>query len=835
MQKTLYIPIDTTLNYEFECPLLVKKYDTLKFKFAIFSLGILQDLNGQTVDLILYKKDGTTIQKTITNTTLNIATIILDKNASACIGEVLGEIVITDAGGQVTSNIFKFNVSNSLTEDIEIKSKDDITTIEDMRALIATYKNEISAIGESTQAVEALNNITTYIDTNLSELTSKNAAAVKNVTDLKKENDRADTNIPGLTNLNDTAEEKLQEFREFDTSNIVTTLRDHGSQLNDKASKNEVNYLATEKANQKDLDTANNNIIKSLNLIDNLNDNKLDKNDITTNIYKFIGVLATPDLVPSDYLGANGDTYYIASTNTNYAWNGTGWRDIGNYFLSDGSISTSKIRDYAITPQKTDFIDIVNLIKGTNIKDGYYISKSTGEEKVNSNTCATGFINVLENVVYSIPSVYCQLAYYDSNKSYVSGNEYQTDNSNSCFNITIPEGAKYIRLSFNLSLKESYIFCIGSALVAKNYKLNSEIAINNPNTNYETLYTLYKCYNDWCGGFKSPIVWLGDSTYDNGDYINGSGYSHNTVGVDQEGLYTFEHLLQGYLQEECVNSSLRMYNAGFSSMTLEWANSKFDEIMTPFSDSKIVAIGYGINDTTGNNYNDYKKFYEQLEIVIGKCFSKGYQPVMITSAPTCEIGHTGRNAENQNSSCNSAKKDIAKKYNLEIIDLNEFISRFYVNSSYPLKSLDHTSLTYDYTHGDRFIHKFMADTLFANIVPRTLWINKTTKIPAYSNKSKTDLTNTYLQSTTASEFKCKLYKENNTDSNVVLQDIWIYNNSDSKINLSCVGTGIVNINGTNTTCNGNVVISNLEIGLHHVVVTSSDSTLTWQGIKAIVS
>lgn len=274
MQKTLYIPIDTTLNYEFECPLLVKKYDTLKFKFAIFSLGILQDLNGQTVDLILYKKDGTTIQKTITNTTLNIATIILDKNASACIGEVLGEIVITDAGGQVTSNIFKFNVSNSLTEDIEIKSKDDITTIEDMRALIATYKNEISAIGESTQAVEALNNITTYIDTNLSELTSKNAAAVKNVTDLKKENDRADTNIPGLTNLNDTAEEKLQEFREFDTSNIVTTLRDHGSQLNentqeletvktDYAKKTEVNTLASNKADKTELETANTNISKN--------------------------------------------------------------------------------------------------------------------------------------------------------------------------------------------------------------------------------------------------------------------------------------------------------------------------------------------------------------------------------------------------------------------------------------------------------------------------------------------------------------------------------------------------------------------------------------------
>lgn len=257
MQKTLYIPIDTTLNYEFECPLLVKKYDTLKFKFAIFSLGILQDLNGQTVDIILHKKDGTTIQKTITDITLNIATIVLDKNASAYVGEVLGEIVITDTGGQATSNIFKFNVSNSLTEDIEIKSKDDIVTIEDMRALIATYKNEISAIGESTQATEALNNITTYIDTNLSELTSKNATAVKNVTDLKKENDRADTNIPGLTNLNDTAEEKLEEFRLYDTAELNKRVQENTSQLNDLA--NERGYLNTKLISGEDLNT----IIKS--------------------------------------------------------------------------------------------------------------------------------------------------------------------------------------------------------------------------------------------------------------------------------------------------------------------------------------------------------------------------------------------------------------------------------------------------------------------------------------------------------------------------------------------------------------------------------------------
>lgn len=370
MQKTLYIPIDTTLNYEFECPLLVKKYDTLKFKFAIFSLGILQDLNGQTVDLILYKKDGTTIQKTITNTTLNIATIILDKNASACIGEVLGEIVITDAGGQVTSNIFKFNVSNSLTEDIEIKSKDDITTIEDMRALIATYKNEISAIGESTQAVEALNNITTYIDTNLSELTSKNAAAVKNVTDLKKENDRADTNIPGLTNLNDTAEEKLQEFREFDTSNIVTTLRDHGSQLNE---------------NTQNIEVAKNNICN----LDFTKANNVDLQETNRKVDEFAN-----NQIPDEYLQISVDNYVknnsagLATSEDIYSIaNIIGGKNIFNFthgVLYMGKVFTDQSH-WTIVTEKYTYInsDIrLNAKEGFLISYSYIDSKGTSEDEM---------------------------------------------------------------------------------------------------------------------------------------------------------------------------------------------------------------------------------------------------------------------------------------------------------------------------------------------------------------------------------------------------------------------------------------------------------------------
>lgn len=233
MLKTLYIPIDTTLSFEYECPLLIKKYDTLNLKIAVFDKGILKNLTGQTINLILRKSDGTNIEKSITSINLNIATITLDKQATAASGLVEGELQIVDSNGQSTTNTFTYNVSNSLATDIQIKSKDDINTLQDMRALIATYKEEIQALGSSVQATEALINIKNYIDNNLAALTNKNATASANIDSLKTENNRADNNIPNLKNENDNADDKLDKFRLYDPTNLIQQVQDNSASLSE--------------------------------------------------------------------------------------------------------------------------------------------------------------------------------------------------------------------------------------------------------------------------------------------------------------------------------------------------------------------------------------------------------------------------------------------------------------------------------------------------------------------------------------------------------------------------------------------------------------------------
>lgn len=592
MQKTLYIPIDTTLNYEFECPLLVKKYDTLKFKFAIFSLGILQDLNGQTVDLILYKKDGTTIQKTITNTTLNIATIILDKNASACIGEVLGEIVITDAGGQVTSNIFKFNVSNSLTEDIEIKSKDDITTIEDMRALIATYKNEISAIGESTQAVEALNNITTYIDTNLSELTSKNAAAVKNVTDLKKENDRADTNIPGLTNLNDTAEEKLQEFREFDTSNIVTTLRDHGSQLNEnvkdiETAKSNIGNLDTNKANKTDLDTAN---LK----INSLDSSKANKTDLT-NPFNLKGSCLSTAL-PTN--AAVNDTWYCTDLKYRKTWNGSEW-------FQSSLEESNYVDELNSVKENLDNAFINYLDKNYEIDGKFYKHGESGNwQDEGQTTTIIEPIRIFKGKIYYFNNIYgyfCNIK-YDGTEQYKA---FTNDTTNKYCGSFTAENDGYVYITIHPEYEDTYF-------------VNNIYYFNLLETGLDTNRILYK--NIIKNGYYTIN---GQNKLDTGDLTDNESFMLKPIKVCKDKTYYFKNLYAYFCIIQYESSVSRLSSA---------TNNYEDGSFTAENDGYIyITITNIENDNKSKLFTESKNLYN----LYSKLY---YEPITDSNLIECGAG-----------------------------------------------------------------------------------------------------------------------------------------------------------------------------------------------------
>ncbi|OOM17226.1 hypothetical protein CLSAB_19460 [Clostridium saccharobutylicum] len=187
MQKTLYIPIDTTLDNTVECEKLIKRGDTLLLQLKIFTNGALADLSGQKVDLILKKSDGNLIQKVITSISNGTVTALLDLQATNVPGQVLGESQLTDSNGQTSTNTFIFTVDESIANDVLVYSKPSIEVLNDLRAMITDtenmitkYSSDVGAISNSIEAIEALENIKSYIDTNLPLLQSNNAQAITN-------------------------------------------------------------------------------------------------------------------------------------------------------------------------------------------------------------------------------------------------------------------------------------------------------------------------------------------------------------------------------------------------------------------------------------------------------------------------------------------------------------------------------------------------------------------------------------------------------------------------------------------------------------------------------
>lgn len=252
MDKTLYIPIDTTIRNTVECPKLVKRGDTLLLQIKVFNNGALADLTGQSVDIILKKSDGTRIERTIDTSSISNGVVSVKPGQQSTLvqGKVSGELQVYTNGSLSSSNTFSFNVDESLADDVLEVSKDDIQVLADLRNLIASgqivindYKNNILAIGNSVAAIEALANIKSYIDTNLPALQSENAKSIVNKNNLKTENDKA----PGLTSSLKSENDKAPGL----TNNLKTQNDNAATNFNNLVAKN------TESINTKnDLDSS---------------------------------------------------------------------------------------------------------------------------------------------------------------------------------------------------------------------------------------------------------------------------------------------------------------------------------------------------------------------------------------------------------------------------------------------------------------------------------------------------------------------------------------------------------------------------------------------------
>ncbi len=213
MQKTLYIPIDTTLDNTVECEKLVKSGDMLILTIKLFTNGVLADLTGQTIDLILKKPDNTIIENAISTVSNGVITAVLTEQATLAQGTVSGEIQIYSSTlSHLGTNTFTFKVDESIADDVLAKSESEIETLADLKAVIDTnnatiteYVSNITQIAGTAESVQALANTKLYIDNNLTALQQANGEAVVNIANEKVQNDKAEINIPALTTTNTNA------------------------------------------------------------------------------------------------------------------------------------------------------------------------------------------------------------------------------------------------------------------------------------------------------------------------------------------------------------------------------------------------------------------------------------------------------------------------------------------------------------------------------------------------------------------------------------------------------------------------------------------------------
>lgn len=117
-----------------------------------------------------------------------------------------------------------------------------------------------------------------------------------------------------------------------------------------------------------------------------------------------------------------------------------------NATVSDGSITTQKVADKAVTAEKTDFISVsTNLLNLEGFKEGFFLS-DTNVEQVSGTFGYTDYIPVSPSTVYSTAGVSRWLL-YDGSKNYINGQ------SNTSPDFTTSDSAYFARFNVRLSDK----------------------------------------------------------------------------------------------------------------------------------------------------------------------------------------------------------------------------------------------------------------------------------------------------------------------------------------------------------------------------------------------
>ncbi len=132
-------------------------------------------------------------------------------------------------------------------------------------------------------------------------------------------------------------------------------------------------------------------------------------------------------------------------------------------------------------------------------------------------------------------------------------------------------------------------------------------------SNYSNLCTFTDAYVAWCNNETFPIAFYGDSTF---------------FGTNTSSGNTFCDVLQTLLRQECGGNAT-IYRVAVAGTALADGVNGFESYFgtgQSYANTKMIGIGYGINDRLGyNTLKDYKNgVYEKVETLIKNAMKRGY-------------------------------------------------------------------------------------------------------------------------------------------------------------------------------------------------------------------
>lgn len=244
--KNVLLMIDTVIENTVDVNKLICIGDTINLQAKLYENGVAKNLTGESVTLIIKKSDGTLVENSLLTSGNNEINKILSDQVTTFPGKLEGQLTVTNQLGQrCSTNIFTMEVKNIVGTAKLPTSESDIQSLIDLTNLITQANNAIKIYGDSADAIagtkdaiEALQAIQEYYNTNNHLLTQNIASAISVNGNLIDKTSEANTTITNLTNQNNKAKENIEALEKYggidDLVQEITDARGEYSTLNER-------------------------------------------------------------------------------------------------------------------------------------------------------------------------------------------------------------------------------------------------------------------------------------------------------------------------------------------------------------------------------------------------------------------------------------------------------------------------------------------------------------------------------------------------------------------------------------------------------------------------